>query len=130
MYDHVGAARDAGVNLAFLSGNSVWGVVPLLPSVQGQAHRVMRREDKFLGPELSKMLDERRGVAAKYPAGPDGALLMGGAPPALAEALDLRTNADHWLHKGTGMKNGDTVEGLVGWEWHGLLHAVCRVWKW
>ena len=58
MYDHVGAARDTGVNLAFLSGNSVWGVVPLQPSAQGQAHRVMRREDKFLGPELSKMLDE------------------------------------------------------------------------
>ena len=37
MYDNVSAARDAGVNLAFLSGNSVWGVVPLLPSAEGQS---------------------------------------------------------------------------------------------
>ena len=119
MYDHVGAARDAGVNLAFLSGNSVWGVVPLLPSAQGQAHRVMRREDKFLGPELSKMLDERRGVAAKYPAGPDGALLMGGRTAGIGGGAWTCTNAGHWLYEGTGMKNGDTVQGLVGWEWHG-----------
>ena len=26
---------------------------------------------------------------------------------------------EHWLFKGTGMKKGDSVKGLVGWEWHG-----------
>jgi hypothetical protein len=26
---------------------------------------------------------------------------------------------DHWLFAGTGMKNGDGIPGLVGWEWHG-----------
>jgi hypothetical protein len=26
---------------------------------------------------------------------------------------------DHWLFAGTGMKMGDGVPGLVGWEWHG-----------
>ena len=31
-YDDVSAARDAGLNLAFLSGNSVCCEVPLLPS--------------------------------------------------------------------------------------------------
>jgi len=72
MYDNVSAARDAGVNLAFLSGNSVWGVVPLLPSAEGQPHRIIRREGVFVG--------ERFGTrpGAKYPPGPDGALLMGG----------------------------------------------------
>jgi hypothetical protein len=25
----------------------------------------------------------------------------------------------HWLFEGTGMKNGDAIPGLVGWEWHG-----------
>jgi hypothetical protein len=119
MFDHVGAARDAGVNLAFLSGNSVWGVVPLLPSTAGQAHRVMRREDKFIGEELSKMLNERRGTPAKYPAGPDAVLLMGGRTAGIGGGAWTCTNADHWLYEGTGMKKGDTVEGLVGWEWHG-----------
>ena len=38
-YDNVSAARDAGVNLAFLSENSIWGVVPLPPSTGGQPKR-------------------------------------------------------------------------------------------
>jgi hypothetical protein len=29
------------------------------------------------------------------------------------------TKADHWLFEGTGMKNGDRIPGLVGWEFHG-----------
>ena len=119
MYDNVSAARDAGVNLAFLSGNSVWGVVPLLPSAQGQAHRIIRREGKFLGEELSKMFDKQRGYAPTYPAGPDGALLMGGRTAGIGGGPWTCANPDHWLYEGAGMKEGDTVEGLIGWEWHG-----------
>ena len=26
---------------------------------------------------------------------------------------------DHWLFEGTGMKKEDSLQGLVGWEWHG-----------
>jgi hypothetical protein len=26
---------------------------------------------------------------------------------------------DHWVFAGTGMKRGDGIPGLVGWEWHG-----------
>ena len=26
---------------------------------------------------------------------------------------------DHWIFDGTGMKKGDGIPGLVGWEWHG-----------
>ena len=39
MYDNVSAARDAGVNLAFLSENSTWDVVPLRPSTGGHPKR-------------------------------------------------------------------------------------------
>ena len=120
MYDNVIEARDAGVNLAFLSGNSVWGVVPLLPSSEGQAHRIMRREGVFLGEELSKMLNKRRGTPAKYPPGPDGALLMGGRTAGIGGGGDwVCVKPDHWLYEGTDMKEGDAIKGLVGWEWHG-----------
>ena len=71
MYDNVSAARDAGVNLAFLSGNSGWGVVPLLPSAEGQRHRIMRPEGVFLGEELSNMFYKRRGFECKDPTGPE-----------------------------------------------------------
>jgi hypothetical protein len=28
-------------------------------------------------------------------------------------------NPQHWLFEGTGMKQGDSIKGLVGWEHHG-----------
>src|SRR5262245_65874046 len=43
MFANVTQARDAGVNLAFLSGNSVSGQVELRPSTDGRPNRVMRR---------------------------------------------------------------------------------------
>ncbi len=29
------------------------------------------------------------------------------------------TKADHWMFEGTGIKNGDAIPGLIGWEYHG-----------
>src|SRR5690606_30482996 len=29
------------------------------------------------------------------------------------------TNADHWIFENTGLKNGEAIPGLVGWEHHG-----------
>ena len=118
MYDNVSAARDAGVNLAFLSGNSVWGVVPLLPSAEGQSHRIIRRESVYLGEELAQMFYKRRGFEFNNQPGPDGALLMGGRTGGVGGGDWVCTKPDHWLCEGTGMKEGDTINGLVGWEWH------------
>ena len=122
MYDNVTAARDAGVNLAFLSGNSIWGVVPLLPSAAGQPHRVMRRQGVFVGEEFYQAFLERMNFKKKYPAGPDAALLMGGrqgADAVFGPGGDwVCSNHDHWVYEGTGMKDGDAIKGIVGWEWH------------
>ena len=37
----------------------------------------------------------------------------------LARVIDSLLDDEHWLFAGTGMKDGDGVPGLVGWEWHG-----------
>lgn len=29
------------------------------------------------------------------------------------------SDPDHWIHAGTGMKRGDAIPGVIGWEWHG-----------
>ena len=29
------------------------------------------------------------------------------------------TKPDHWLYEGTGMKQGERIPGLIGWEYHG-----------
>ena len=115
MFNNVSAARDAGVNLAFLSGNSVWGVVPLLPSSDDRAHRIIRREGVFLGEEYGKVFQKSQGVEFKYPPGQDQGLLMAG----IGGGDWVCAKPEHWLYEGTGMKEGDTVKGLVGWEWHG-----------
>ena len=29
------------------------------------------------------------------------------------------TKPEHWIYDNTGMKLGDRIPGLIGWEWHG-----------
>ncbi len=129
MYNNVRKARDEGVNLAFFGGNSVLCVVPMLPSIDGTPNRATRREGWFMPvsgkiPEaVKRKMVNQEGFEPNM--GPDGAQLMGAR-------LDNEGNSggrgsgdwtcampDHWLFEGTGMKKGDSVKGLVGWEWHG-----------
>jgi hypothetical protein len=99
MFENVTKARDAGVSLAFLSGNSLSGVVGLLPSSDGRAHRIMRRA----GREFTVEQD-----------------LMGASSHGVGFADWTSDRPDHWAFAGTGMKQGDRVPQLVGWEYHGV----------
>lgn len=102
MYEHVTAARDAGVNLAFLSGNSVSGRILFQPSADGRANRVFGRHQSG-GSHYFRNDKELMGVKS-YGVG----------------ATDWTCRApDHWVFAGTGMKDGDSIPELVGWEYHG-----------
>jgi len=118
MYEHVKRAIDAGVNAAFFCGNSVDGVLDIRAGSSGAAHRVIERVGKFGGPnsERERSFDKPWKVH-----GPDPALLMGAqtTSPANGSADWTCTHEKHWLFAGTGMKNGDSIKGLVGWEHHG-----------
>jgi hypothetical protein len=97
MFDNVTKARDAGVSLAFLSGNSISGIVELLPSTDGRPNRVMRRVKGFTTePEL-----------------------MGSTSYGVGLGDWIAELPDHWAFEGTDMKKGDRVRDLVGWEYHG-----------
>jgi hypothetical protein len=98
MFDNVRKARDAGVSLAFLSGDSISGVVELLPSSDGRPNRVMRRAGRGFQGEQD---------------------LMGATSYGVGFADWTSDNPDHWAFEGTGMKKGDRVAQLVGWEYHG-----------
>ena len=98
MFDNVAKARDAGVNLAFLSGNSISGVVELLPSSDGRPNRVMRRSGRAFDAEQE---------------------LMGGTSYGVGFTDWTCDKPDHWIFQGTNMKKGDRVAQLVGWEYHG-----------
>jgi hypothetical protein len=97
MFENVTKARDAGVSLAFLSGNSVSGEVSLGPSTNGRPNRVIRRVGGFSGEQD----------------------LMGATSYGVGFADWTCGNPDHWAFEGTGMKKGDRVAQLIGWEHHG-----------
>jgi hypothetical protein len=118
MYDNVKAAIDAGVHAAFFCGNSVDGVLEVLPNAAGAPYRTIGRIGKFGGPHAES---DRREKKPWKEHGPDPALLMGArtTDPANGGADWTCVNEKHWLFEGTGMKNGDAIKGLVGWEHHG-----------
>lgn len=123
MYDHVKSAIQGGLNVAFLCGNSVSGVIPLdLKNPSGVPGRRFYRLGRF-GPTV----DPTRPLEATWEKdGPPEELLMGAKTmnPANGSANWTATKADHWIFAGTGMKNGDFVPGLVGWEFHGGPGAI------
>ena len=98
MYDNVVHARDQGVSLAFLSGNSVSGLVYLNPSTDGQPDRVFGRIRNF-------------GQLARD--------LMGSSSHGTGMADWTVEKPEHWIFEGTGLKKGDGIPKLVGWEYHG-----------
>jgi len=117
MFDHVKAAVDSGVHAAFLSGNSCDGLIEFHPGPAEQPDRSFSRIGKF---------HPNRADLANFGAqwkrhGPDPATLMGARStlPYNGVADWMCVNDTHWLFDGTGMKNGDSIPGLVGWEHHG-----------
>jgi len=53
--------------------------------------------------------------------GPNEALLIGARSPFPFNGGGdwIATRPDHWIFTGTGMRKGDAIPGLVGWEFHG-----------
>jgi hypothetical protein len=121
MFRHVQAAVAAGVNVAFLSGNTCCGVLSFAPSTAGVPNRVISRIGQY-GPI------QEEAVNAGFPElkrlehnGPNEATLIGARStfPVTGGADWICARQNHWLFAGTGMKDGDGIPGLVGWEWHG-----------
>ena len=83
MFDNVRNARDEGVSLAFLCGNSALCKVPLLHSTDGRPNRAIRREGWFLpvadGQQFPPSMLNEEGFEPNM--GPDGALLLGARHP-------------------------------------------------
>ena len=116
MYENVRAAVGRGLSVGFLCGNSVSGVVPLsLHNHAGRPHRLLYRQGMF-GGASSRNATERW---EKH--GPDEALLIGARTmfPANGSGNWTVTRAGHWILEGTGLRDGDSIPGLVGWEHHG-----------
>ncbi|MFM2142809.1 MAG: hypothetical protein RLZZ476_1353 [Verrucomicrobiota bacterium] len=120
-YQNVKAAIAGGLSVLWLSANDVYMVTPFTPNAAGDANRRLTREtcygefreeekeaySKVLGPFENPGPDEREIIGARTIVP-----FNGGGDWTCAQP-------DHWLFAGTGMKKGDSIPGLVGWEFHG-----------
>jgi hypothetical protein len=119
-YHSVAKMRDTGVNLLFLSGNAVCWVTPQKPSNDGRSNRIMFRGGPYGG--KYKWAELREKDHGPFPErGPDEGYLIGArnVEPVNGGGDWTATKPDHWIFKETGMKKGDRIPGLIGWEYHG-----------
>lgn len=116
----VSKMRDEGVNLLFLSGNAVCWVTPFREGFDGRPNRIIFRGGPYGGD--NDYAQEREKTHGPFPErGPDEGFLMGArnTRPVNGGGDWTIAKPDHWIFEGTGMKAGDRIPGLVGWEYHG-----------
>jgi hypothetical protein len=132
--NHVQQARDNGINLAFFSANSAYWQVRFDPSSSGQANRVMTIYKDISGIGMAASIDtitQTNPVAAttlfRSPEvnRPENALLGVGYVSDHGNIYGgydfIVSNASDPYYANTGLKNGDKLRGLVGYEWDALL---------
>ena len=119
-YRSVETLRDSGVNLLFLSGNSVCWVTPFSESGSGSPNRRIFRGGPYGGDYTYAVHREEKHGPFPH-RGPDEGYLMGvrNIEPVNGGGDWTCRKPDHWIFEGTGMKAGDSIPGLIGWEYHG-----------
>jgi hypothetical protein len=121
-FDAVKNAIAQGVNVLWLCGNSVFVVSPFGASSDGRANRTLERVGHFAGLTDEEVERARRVFSADYRrAGPDESAIIGARTviPFNGGGDWTCTKPEHWIFAGTGLKKGDSIPGLVGWEHHG-----------
>ena len=116
-FSHVKNAIENGLNVAFLSANTCCFVAPFRPSTAGVPNKIFNRAGRYGG--LNK---HEQDIMGPFPiVGPNEAMLMGGrtTSPFNGAGDWIISDPDSWIFDGTGVKKGDSIPGLVGWEFHG-----------
>jgi len=117
MFHNVKQAIEEGLNVGFLSGNTCCFVAPLSPGSDGRPNRIFYRAGRYGG-----LLEAEKPIMGPFDLeGPNENTLIGARTvnPFNGSGDWIISKADHWLFEGTGVKNGDRIPGLVGWEFHG-----------
>jgi hypothetical protein len=118
MFDAAERARDAGVNLAFFGGNDIYWQVRYAPSSRGVRDRVLvcykdASLDPIQGPTttvqwrdppVNRPEQTLLGVQTQY-------------TPGSTNDPYVVKDASSWVFGSTGMRSGDSVPGMVGYEY-------------
>jgi hypothetical protein len=121
-YDVVKDAIASGTNVFWFSGNACFAVSPFTPSSDGRPNRILTRVGHFGGLTNAEFEAEIKTFTKDYKrVGPDECKIIGARSicPFNGGGDWVCTKPDHWIFEGTGMKQGEAIRGLVGWEHHG-----------
>ena len=118
------AARDKGVNLAFLGANAVYRKIRLEPSWDGRANRREVNYRSVKDPGTKGALKETTIEWRTAPVSePEGRLIGVQSACANVDAPLKVTAPNHWLMAGTGVRDGQLFESLVGNEFDQLAEV-------
>jgi hypothetical protein len=113
MYAGVQKAIEQGVSVGFFSGNAVCGKVEWNPQSQS-LHRI-----GVFGPPGGTGEFESMSQLKHEPPYANALIGAHSTGPVTGGADWICRIPEHWVMEGTGMRQGDGIPGLVGWEWHG-----------
>ncbi len=125
--DAVEAARDAGVNIAFFSGNEAYWQSRLEPSSKGENARVLTvYKDASLDPLAHDNPKEATVLFKDPPVSRPQSMLSGVAYGSNTQPDYMAwkpANVDTWIFDGTGIVDGDAFPGIVGYEYDHMAPA-------
>ncbi|QBD83238.1 hypothetical protein EPA93_47665 [Ktedonosporobacter rubrisoli] len=121
MRDNLALALSQGENLAFFAANDIFWQIRFEPSSSGVSNRIQvcykdanRDPLSRTNPDIATVMWRDAPVHK-----PENALLgiMYNSEFDYGVSFPwVVTNSQHWIYKGTGLKNGSTIPGLVGYE--------------
>lgn len=116
MRKNVTDARDSGINIAFISSNTMfWQIRFENSTINNQENRTIvcyknAKKDPIKGKKIS--INFRNVIEQGSEADLIGINYI--LDPVLG---DIRiSNSEHWIFKGSGLRNGDRLKGLLGYE--------------
>ena len=122
MRNGIEQARDAGVNLGFFSGNSAYWRVRFESSSSGAPNRVMVCYKDPLANDPSAPTYTWRGPENNRPEnGLLGVMYVGDNDVNTAYDYVI-SNAGDPYYANTGLTNGATISGIVGYEWDAIVN--------
>ncbi|MFL5586359.1 MAG: N,N-dimethylformamidase beta subunit family domain-containing protein [Ktedonobacteraceae bacterium] len=123
MRDHLQTAVNSGVNLGSFGGNDIFWQIRYEPSSNGVANRVVVcYKDASLDPLYNK---DNKQVTVNFrslPLNVPEQTLLGSMYYSYFAESDgqgfpwVANNSSSWVFAGTGLQNGDSLPGLVGYE--------------
>jgi sugar lactone lactonase YvrE len=118
----VEAARDSGVNLAFVSANTSYWRVRIGAATSGEERRTITcYKDADVDPQRNSVdtTFEYRGDPMPRPEESlIGVMYDDGISRTYFDGFaQIVENPEHWIYEGTGVKTGDVLSYVTGYEW-------------